>query len=184
MRIMVMNFEKFFVAFAVSCAMCLSVYGQQTIDDSLETADRRLNHAYTALRAGLSETQQVALRDAQRAWITYRDAAATAGRTSASSPPDEQVLKELTTEQVDLLRFLDTPKFVAVTGSAETDLTVADNSLNLVYGKLRERGALSEGMKQAQLAWTAYRDAFAAAYASVHCPSAGTPPASSDFGSN
>jgi len=40
----------------------------------LGAADTRFNAAYTKTRAGLDDTGQTLLRDAQRAWIAYRDA--------------------------------------------------------------------------------------------------------------
>ncbi len=46
----------------------------ECMSDELEIQDQRLNDAYRAIRSELPEARQIALRDAQRLWISYRDA--------------------------------------------------------------------------------------------------------------
>lgn len=44
------------------------------VQEKAETADRRLNAAYRALRERIDPAQSQKLREAQRLWIRYRDA--------------------------------------------------------------------------------------------------------------
>jgi uncharacterized protein YecT (DUF1311 family) len=46
--------------------------------EALERADNELNETYRNIMAGLNDREKVALRDAQRAWIAYRDKACAA----------------------------------------------------------------------------------------------------------
>ncbi|WNL43531.1 lysozyme inhibitor LprI family protein [Halomonas sp. PAMB 3264] len=59
---------------------CMEAAGSVTqsmvecISDEVDVQDKRLNDAYRAIRRELPEARQIALRDAQRLWISYRDA--------------------------------------------------------------------------------------------------------------
>ena len=49
---------------------------RECLDRQYAQADRELNRAYTQLRSKLDGPRQATLRDAQRAWIVFRDTSA------------------------------------------------------------------------------------------------------------
>lgn len=75
---------------------------------AFKTADTQLNAAYAALRQRLSEDGQRRLRDAERAWISYRDAECMFRSSgddggSAAVMVDVQCQADLTTERAKYL---------------------------------------------------------------------------------
>ncbi len=74
----------------------------------LKTADAQLNAAYAAVRQRLSDDGQKRLRDAERAWIAYRDAECMFRSSgddggSAAAMVDVQCQAELTNERAKYL---------------------------------------------------------------------------------
>lgn len=49
---------------------------RECLDERYAQANRELNRAYTQLRSKLDTPRQATLRDAQRAWIAFRDTSA------------------------------------------------------------------------------------------------------------
>jgi uncharacterized protein YecT (DUF1311 family) len=63
------------LAQAVSCDEATTTHEMMVCEKAtLGAADKELNGIYGAMQADLDKTSKLLLRDAQRAWITYRDA--------------------------------------------------------------------------------------------------------------
>jgi uncharacterized protein YecT (DUF1311 family) len=60
---------------AVSCDEATTTHEMTVCEKAaLDTVDEELNRVYGALQVDLDKTSKLLLRDAQRAWIAYRDA--------------------------------------------------------------------------------------------------------------
>jgi len=59
----------------VSCDEAMTTREMMVCEKAaLDTADKELNRVYDVMQANLDKTGKLLLRDAQRAWIAYRDA--------------------------------------------------------------------------------------------------------------
>lgn len=165
--------------FMLGTAAAQDTYAQrETASGDFERADRDLNAVYRELNAALPKPRMDALREAQRAWITYRDlAAASEGALFAGGtlqPAAEMNAKtEITREQTALLRSLLPAEVEAAKSRLDGSIAraaheAADRELNTVYQAYLRAGDGDAGaVRNAQRAWLTYRDRFSKAVAEI-----------------
>ena len=135
-----------------------------------QLCDRNLNLVYQQALKSLPPARQAALRNAQRAWLDFRNKAHAAMLQTARQRglTEDQIVQadtyELATRYEEIRRSLvPTPPV----GDPRADYAQADASLNSVYKEalalLDEPGKKS--VREAQRAWVAFRDADAKAAA-------------------
>jgi len=147
--------------------------------EALRDADAVLNEAYKELMAERDETQQEALRQAQRAWIRYRDACVTAEGSLYEGGSFQPVVElqcalDLTTEQTGRLRAL-MPEAVAARQAALPEMALLQEAQEQAEAQMKKvytaytREHVSPEVVEAQLAWETFRDLWKKAE-TVCCP--------------
>ena len=137
--------------------------------ESLKKADVTLNTVYKEVMTAVPEAQKSLIKSAERAWILYRDKCVDAEGSLYSGGSIESMIRgnamrDLTLERIERLRAM-LPESVQKQKTALPELAVlkeklakADAKMNKVY-KDRMADDPLPIIKEAQLAWLAYRDA-------------------------
>ncbi|MEB3831554.1 lysozyme inhibitor LprI family protein [Phormidium sp. CCY1219] len=129
-----------------------------------QSADRELNQVYQTLTPNLSPSRRQKLVTAQRRWIEFRDAecefySSLIAYGGSMQPMLRSGCMETLTEQrsSELYQYRrgEIPRAIG------TNYQSSDRRLNTVYQQLMGKleGFLKEQLKDAELAWIAYRDA-------------------------
>lgn len=80
-------------AHAGPCDKAASAYEAAIcFDQEYQSVDKRLNEVYKKHRSGLDETAKTLFRDAQRTWITYRDAVCLNAADSSRGGTDSAIV--------------------------------------------------------------------------------------------
>jgi uncharacterized protein YecT (DUF1311 family) len=131
-------------------------------DTEYQRADAALNNSYKAVMAVLDDGQKTLLRDAQRAWIPYRDAAIEAASSVYAGGTLQPVIATgtattLTRDQAAMLRAL-----LSDTGpDTPADCAEAEDAMRRVYSDYLEGNPdNADKVTAAQEAWEAFRAAF------------------------
>jgi len=102
-------------------ALALHSASFAALSESARKADAELNATYERLTAGLNAEQKQSLRNAQRAWIAFRDSACSfESRLKASAPRDSACVQALTLERLAHLRRYEASLKIVTTESALT----------------------------------------------------------------
>ena len=137
--------------------------------ESLKKADATLNTVYKEVMSSVLEAQKPLIKSAELAWISYRDKCVESEGSIYSGGSIESMIRvnaarDLTLERIDRLKSV-LPGAVQKLKTSLPDLASqreklakADAKMNKVYKKRMADDPLP-AIKEAQLAWLAYRDA-------------------------
>ncbi|MFP4501553.1 MAG: lysozyme inhibitor LprI family protein [Candidatus Hydrogenedentota bacterium] len=131
-------------------------------DTAYQRADAALNNSYKAVMAILDDEQKTLLREAQRAWIPYRDAAIEAASSVYAGGTLAPVMATeastaLTRDQAAMLRAL-----LSDAGpDAPADCAEAERAMRRVYSDyVEDNPDNADKVTGAQEAWQAFRESF------------------------